>query len=381
MIARPIYLDYNATTPIDREAAQAMLPYLYEHFGNPSSAHAYGRAAHEAVSRARAQVAAALNCHPDEVIFTSGGTEANNMVIKGVAAAYRDRGRHIITSAVEHPAITEPCSVLAQQGFEITILPVDEYGMVSLADFERALRRDTILVSIMLANNEVGTLQPVAGIAAVAHARGVLVHTDAAQAVGKIAVDVHALGVDFLSVAGHKLYAPKGVGALYVRTGAHLPKFMHGASHEQNRRAGTENVLEIVGLGQAAEVAQRDLERNTAHMQAMRDRLYAALARQVQDIRRNGHPQQTLPNTLSISFRGVEANVLLERIGDQVAASAGAACHADQVTVSHVLEAMGVPLDYAQGTLRLSVGKLTTTEEIDSAVEAIAAAVRALRAG
>lgn len=381
MIPRPIYLDYNATTPIDREAAEAMLPYLYEHFGNPSSAHAYGRVAHEAVSRARAQVARALNCQPGEVIFTSGGTEANNMVIKGVATAYRDRGRHIITSAVEHPAVHEPCSVLEQQGFEITILPVDEYGMVSLTDFEQALRRDTILVSIMLANNEVGTLQPVAGIAAVAHAHGVLVHTDAAQAVGKIAVDAHALGVDFLSVAGHKLYAPKGVGALYVRTGAHLPKFMHGASHEQNRRAGTENVLEIVGLGQAAEVAQRDLERNTAHMQAMRDRLYEGLLRQVPDVRRNGHPQHTLPNTLSVSFRGIRANVLLERIGDQVAASAGAACHADQVTVSHVLEAMGVPLDYAQGTLRLSVGKLTVTEEIDSAVEAIAAAVRALRAG
>lgn len=381
MSTRPIYLDYNATTPIDREAAEAMLPYLYEHFGNPSSAHAYGQAAHEAVSRARAQMARALNCQPDEVIFTSGGTEANNMVIKGVAAAYADRGRHIITSAVEHPAVHEPCSVLAQQGFEITILPVDASGMVSLADFERALRRDTILVSIMLANNEVGTLQPVAEIAAIAHARGALVHTDAAQAVGKIAVDVHALGVDFLSVAGHKLYAPKGVGALYVRMGVQLPKFMHGASHEQNRRAGTENVLEIVGLGQAAEVAQRDLERNTAHMQAMRDRLYEALARQVPDTRRNGHPQHTLPNTLSISFRGVKASTLLERIGKQVAASAGAACHADRVTVSHVLEAMGVPFDYAQGTLRLSTGKLTTTSEIDSAAEAIAAAVRALRAG
>ncbi len=380
MAAYPIYLDYNATTPIDPKVAEAMLPYLYEHFGNPSSAHVYGRVAREAIERARAQVATLLNCRPEEVIFTSSGTESNNMVIKGVAAAYAGRGQHIITSAVEHPAIHEPCEVLARQGYEITMLPVDSYGSVDPADVERAIRPDTILVSIMLANNEVGTLQPVAEIAQIARVRGVLVHTDAAQAVGKVPVDVAALGVDFLSVAGHKLYAPKGVGALYVREGVSLPKFMHGASQERNRRAGTENVLEIVGLGQAAEIAYCELPQHIAHMQALRDRLYKGLAERLDGVRRNGHPEQTLPNTLSVSFRHVEANVLLERIGERVAASAGAACHADRVTVSHVLRAMGVPLEFAKGTLRLSTGRPTTPQEIDEAVEVITEAVQALRA-
>ncbi len=381
MAAYPIYLDYNATTPIDREVTEAMLPYLYQHFGNPSSAHTYGQVAREAVERARAQVAALLNCQPHEVIFTSGGTESNNTVIKGVAAAYGERGRHIITSAVEHPAVHEPCEVLARQGYEITVLPVDSYGRVDPADVERAIRPNTILISIMLANNEVGTLQPVAEIAQIAHAHGVLVHTDAAQAVGKIAVDVAVLGVDFLSLAGHKFYAPKGVGALYVRSGVDLPKFMHGASHERNRRAGTENVLEIVGLGQAAEVARRDLVHHMAHMQTLRDRLYRGLTERLDGIQRNGHPEHSLPNTLNISFRGVEANTLLERIGGRVAASAGAACHADRIAVSHVLEAMGVPLEFAKGTLRLSTGRPTTPEEIDEAVEVIAEAVHSLRAG
>lgn len=381
MAAYPIYLDYNATTPIDREVAEAMLPYLYEHFGNPSSAHAYGRVAREAVEQARAQVAALLNCRPEEVIFTSGGTESNNMVIKGVAAAYAERGRHIITSAVEHPAILEPCEVLARRGYEVTVLPVDGYGRVDPEDVARAIRADTILISIMLANNEVGTLQPVAEIAQIARAHGVLMHTDAAQAVGKMPVDVAALGVDFLSVAGHKLYAPKGVGALYVREGVSLPKFMHGASQERDRRAGTENVLEIVGLGKAAEIARRDLPQHVAHMQALRDCLYKGLAERLDGVRHNGHPEQTLPNTLSIGFRGVEANALLERIGKRVAASAGAACHADRVTISHVLKAMGVPLEFAKGTLRLSTGRLTTPQEIDEAVEVIAEAVQALRNG
>ncbi len=376
----PIYLDYNATTPIDGEVAEAMLPYLYEHFGNPSSAHLYGRVAREAVEAARQQVAALLNCHPTEVVFTSGGTESNNMVIKGVAEARRAEGRHIITSAVEHPAVLEPVRVLAQQGYDITILPVDEYGMVSVREVEKALTPGTILVSIMMANNEVGTLQPIAEIADLAHTCGALVHTDAAQAVGKVPVAVAELGVDFLTVAGHKLYAPKGIGALFQRSGVVLPKFMHGASHEGNRRAGTENVLEIVGLGKAAEVAQRDLERNANHMRAMRDRLYEGLRANLEGVRRNGHPRQCLPNTLSISFQGVQANALLERIGSQVAASAGAACHADQVTVSTVLSAMGVPLDFAMGTLRLSVGKFTTQAEVDAAVRCIIEAVQVLHA-
>jgi cysteine desulfurase len=379
MSDRPIYLDYNATTPIDREVADAMLPYLYEQFGNPSSTHPYGVEAKRAVERARAQVAALIGAQPTEIVFTSGGSEANNTVIKGVTEAHRGRGRHVITCAVEHPAVLEPCEVLEAQGCRVTILPVDGYGRVDPADVEAAITPETILVTIMHANNEVGTVQPIAAIARIAHAHGALMHTDAAQSVGKLPVNVDDLGVDFLSIAGHKLYAPKGIGALYIRSGLQLPKFMHGATHEANRRAGTENVLEIAGLGQAAEVAGRDLERNVAHMQAMRDRLFAGLTRELDDLRRNGHPEQTLPNTLSVSFQGVEANTLLSEIGERVAASAGAACHADRIDVSAVLEAMGVPLDYAMGTVRFSVGRSTTGEEIDTAVEVVGAAVRRLQ--
>ncbi|HEC21481.1 MAG TPA: cysteine desulfurase [Chloroflexi bacterium] len=379
MPEKPVYLDYNATTPVDAEAVAAMLPYLSERFGNPSSAHPYGREARQAVERARAQVADLLGCQPEEIVFTGGGTESNNTVIKGVAEAYREQGKHIITTAIEHPAVLEPCEWLATRGYQVTILPVDEHGRLTPATLEKALMPGTILVSVMLANNEIGTIQPLAEVARLAHARGALVHTDAAQATGKIPVDVKALGVDFLSVAGHKLYAPKGVGALYIREGLRLPKFMHGASHEANRRAGTENVPGIVALGQAAEVARRDLSENMAHMRAMRDRLWEGLSARIPDIRRNGHTEHGLPNTLSVSFRNVEANALLERISDRVAASAGAACHADEVSVSAVLQAIGLPLEYAMGTLRLSVGKMTTPQEIDTAVAALVEAVGELR--
>jgi cysteine desulfurase len=379
MRQKPIYLDYNATTPIDSEAVEAMLPYLTDRFGNPSSSHPYGHEAREAVGRARSQLAGLIGGDPDEVIFTSGGTESNNMVIKGVAEADGGRGRHIVTTSIEHPAVLEPCDWLAGRGFEVTILPVDETGRVNPADVEQAIRGDTILVSVMLANNEVGTIQPVTEIARIARKRGVLVHTDAAQAVGKIPVNVHDLGADFLSVAGHKLYAPKGIGGLYIRDGVSLPKLMHGAGHEGGHRAGTENVPYIVALGQAAAVARLNLTHLMEHMEAMRDRLWVGLREKVRDVRRNGHPDACLPNTLSVSFRNIEANMLLARIADRVAASAGAACHADSVTVSAVLRAMGVPLDYAMGTIRFSVGKMTTEEEIEGAVQVTASTVAALR--
>jgi cysteine desulfurase len=380
MTGSPIYLDYNATTPIAPEVADAMLPFLRGGFGNPSSAHPYGREAHQSVGRAREQVAALLNASPTEIVFTSGGTESNNTVIKGVAEKYQERGKHIIVSAIEHPAVLEPCRWLATRGYSITILPVDDVGRVSIHDVANALTPNTILISIMLANNEVGTLQPIAEIAELAHRQGVLVQTDAAQAVGKIPVDVKALDADFVSVAGHKLYAPKGIGVLYIREGLSLPKFMHGASHESNRRAGTENVLEIVGLGAAAELARTTMDQTVNHLQAMRDRLWEHLSQQVDDLRRNGDPAHFLPNTLSVSIRGVEANTLLDHIGDRVAASAGAACHADQVEVSAVLKAMAVPLDFAMGTLRLTTGRLTTADEIDEAAQVIAGAVHELRA-
>jgi cysteine desulfurase len=376
---RPIYLDYNATTPVDPAVAEAMLPFLYEHFGNPSSSHPYGAVARGAVEKARRQVAALIGARPEEIVFTSGGSEANNTVILGVARLLRARGRHIVTSAVEHPAVLEPCAALAAEGFRVTRVPVDEAGRADPAEVARALTPETILVTVMHANNEVGTIEPVAEIARLARARGILVHTDAAQSAGKIPVDVGELGVDFLSLAGHKLYAPKGVGALYVRAGVELPRLVHGASHESGRRAGTENVLEVVGLGQACEIAARDLEANRRHFQATCDRLWAGLSREIEDLRRNGDPEACLPNTLSVGIGGVEASTLLAEIGDRLAASAGAACHAAGVELSTVLEAMRVPMRYAMGTVRFSVGRGTTEGEVDEAVRVVAEAVRRLR--
>ncbi|MFO7917642.1 MAG: cysteine desulfurase family protein [Anaerolineae bacterium] len=378
---RPIYLDYNATTPIASQVAKAMEPYLYEQFGNPSSSHPYGVVARQAVDAARAQVAGLLGCRPAEVIFTSGGTESNNYAIKGVALGNPEQKGHIITSAVEHPAVTEVCNWLESRGFRITVLPVDAHGLVDPADLERAITPDTLLVTVMHANNEVGTIQPVAELAEIAHEHDALMHTDAAQSVGKIPVKLDALDVDLLSIAGHKLYAPKGIGALYVRGGVQLAKLLHGAGQEGGRRPGTENVLEIVGLGQACQVAGRDLEENGAHFQAVRDRLYEGLLRELGDgvVRLNGHPDKRLPNTLSLSFRGVEANTLLAEIGEKVAASAGAACHAAEVDISAVLGAMEVPVEWAMGTVRFSVGRGTTAEEVDQAVKIVAEAVGRLR--
>jgi cysteine desulfurase NifS/selenium donor protein len=376
-----IYLDYNATTPIAREVAEAMAPYLYEHFGNPSSSHSYGVTAKRAVESARAQVAGVLGCRISEVVFTSGGTESNNYAIKGVAFARRKDGNHLITSAVEHPAVVEVCRWLETQGFRVTVLPVDQYGLVDPADLERSITPETTLVTIMHSNNEVGTIEPISELAEIAHRSGALMHTDAAQSVGKIPVDVGELAVDLLSVAGHKLYGPKGIGALYIRSGIELSKHMHGADHESDRRPGTENVLEIVGLGRACELAAQDLDRTAAHLKAVRDRLHDGLKRELGEdmLKLNGHPEKRLPNTLSLSFRGIEANTLLSEIGDEVAASAGAACHTDDIDVSAVLEAMGVPVEWAMGTVRFSVGRYTTEEEIDKAIPIVADAVRCLQ--
>ena len=365
-----IYLDYNATTPIDPQVAEAMLPYVHGLFGNPSSVHSFGSAAREGVDLARSQVAGLLGCHPDDLIFTSGGTEANNHAIKGVAGAYQARGNHIITSAIEHPAVTEVCRYLEDQGCRVTYLPVDEHGLVDVRQVEEALSDETILVTIMHANNEVGSIQPIAEIAEAAHRYGALVHTDCAQSVGKIPVKVDELGVDLLSIAGHKLYAPKGIGALYIRPGVTLEKFMHGANHEQNRRAGTENVIEMVGLGQACQLIEKSLDRYSAHMQTMRDRLESGLLESGADIRINGHREKRLPNTSSIAFRGKEADRILANL-PTVAASAGAACHSDRVEVSHVLAAMQVPTEYAMGTIRFSTGRFTTKEQIDRAVKEV----------
>ena len=372
---KPIYLDYNGTTPHDPEVIEAMRPFLETEFGNPSSSHWYGIKPKLAVETARRQVAGILNCRPAEVFFTSGGTESNNHAILGVARQLREKGNHIITSNFEHPAVFEVCRHLETDGFETTYLPVSQDGMVDMADVERAIRPTTILITIMHANNEVGTVQPIAEINSIAKQHDIVVHTDAAQSVGKIPTDVEKMGIDLLSVAGHKIYASKGIGALYVRPPLRPQKFCYGAGQEMGWRAGTENVLEIVGLGKACEIAQRDLEKNMEHMKFLRDRLHEGLLAKLTDIRLNGHYDQRLPNTLSISFKGREANRILEDIGQEVAASAGAACHSDTVQISHVLEAMGVPLDWAKGTLRFSVGRMTTKEDIDTTIRVVAEAI------
>jgi cysteine desulfurase len=367
----PIYLDYNATTPIAPEVAAAMRPCLEELWGNPSSGHPYGRRAHAAVEQARAEVAALLGCSPDEILFTGGGSEANNQAIKGIAEALRDRGDHIVTTAIEHPAVLQPCRYLESHGFRVTVLPVDETGRVSPEAVEAALTPRTILVTVMQANNEVGTLQPVARIAEIARERGVIVHTDAAQSVGKIATDVRELGVDLLTVAGHKLYAPKGVGALYIRAGTPLPPLIHGAGHERGRRAGTENLLGIVGLGAACALARREGREMEARIRHLRDRLHAALAERVPGLLLNGHPTQRLPNTLNLSFPGTTGDALLRRT-PEIAASTGSACHSGHTEPSPVLTAMGLSAERALGAVRLSLGRVTTETQIDRAASLLA---------
>ena len=378
-MTQPIYLDYNGTTPLAPEVVKVMRLYLESEFGNPSSAHWYGIRPRQAVAEARRQMADLIGCDADEIIFTSGGTESNNHVIKSIAGALRDRGNHIITSQVEHPAILEVCRFMEDRGFSVTRLPVDETGRVDPNDAAAAVRSETILISIMHANNEVGTIQPVREIAAIAASAGILMHTDAAQSLGKIPVSVDDLGVDLLSIAGHKLYAPKGIGALYIRKTVRPQPFCHGAGQEHGVRAGTENVPGIAGLGKACELIAAGLKKKASHMKSMRDRLEAALGSEVPDIRFNGHPDLRLPNTSSVSFAGLEADRLLEEIGLTVAASAGAACHSGQVTVSHVLSAMKLPDSWARGTLRFSTGSPTTAAEIDRAAEVIIAAVNQLR--
>lgn len=377
----PIYLDYNGTTPLDPEVTDAMRPFFEAEFGNPSSSHYYGLKPRQAVAMARQQVAGLLNCRPDEILFTSGGTESNNHAILGVAYAQKSKGRHIITSAFEHPAVLEVCRHLQTRGFETTYVPVDGQGMLDPATVAGVIREDTILITIMHANNEVGTIQPIAEINAIAKSHGIAMHTDAAQSLGKIPADVQSLGVDLLSVAGHKLYAPKGIGALYVRKGLKLEKFCHGAGQEMGRRAGTENVIQIVGLGKACEIAARHPDRNSTRLKTLRDRLHQGLIGQLEDVRLNGHPASRLPNTVSIAFKGLDAGRILAEINPQVAASPGAACHSDTVSISHVLQAMQVPLEWAKGTIRFSLGRMTTIEEIDRAIAAVAGAVRKLRTG
>ncbi len=371
-----IYLDYNATTPTDPRVAEAMTPYLTGFFGNPSSGHRFGREAKAAVESARTQVASCLGCGADEIVFTSGGSESDNLALRGVVAARG--GGHVVISAVEHPAVLEVALAMEMEGLiRLSVVGVDRHCRVDPAEIEALLADDTVLVSLMLANNEVGTLQPVAEIAALCRDRGVLVHTDAAQAVGKIPVDVKTLGVDLLTVAGHKLYAPKGIGALYLRSGVEIEPLIRGAGHERRLRAGTENILEMVGLGAACALVRDEPPTEHHRLASLRDRLRNRLSAGVEGLIEHAAGAERLPNTLSISLPGAHAGDLLATVGDELAASAGAACHGLKIQVSHVLAAMGVTTEVALGTVRFSVGRFSTEDEVDRGAAIILEAMRA----
>ena len=370
-MSKRIYLDFNASTPLAPEVIAAMAPFLADGYGNPSSLHWAGVPARDAVETARSQVAALLCCDATEVVFTSGGTEANNQALKGLFFTRRvgNRRFHIITSRIEHPAVLEPCQFLESLGAEVTRLSVDQYGLVDPDDVRGAIRPHTAVISIMHANNEVGTILPLSEIAAIAREFGVPCHTDAAQTAGKISVDVEALGVDLLSIAGHKFYAPKGVGALFVREGIELEPLLHGAGHEAGRRAGTENILEIVGLGAACELAL-DWINDTGIFQ-LRDHFWRELQAQFGDrVLLNGHPEQRLPNTLNVSFFGQNGNEILAHMSN-ICASTGSACHAGSIHISPVLEAMGVATEFGRGAVRFSLGRSTTQAELDTVVESL----------
>ena len=376
----PIYLDYNATTPVDPLVVEAMLPYVSTYFGNPSSTHSYGHTTYDAVETARQQVARLLHCLPGEIIFTAGGSESDNLAIRGIALARSTEGNHIITQITEHPAVLNACRALERlHGFRVTYLPVDETGRVNLADVEAAIEEQTILISIMHANNETGTLQPIAEIAEIAHRHGVLVHSDAAQAVGKIPTRVDVSGVDLLTIAGHKLYAPKGIGALYVRQGLQLEPVIYGGGQEAGRRAGTENIAFIVALGTACMLAQEQLAESQERLQRLRDLLFQRLEAYLPGaVYLNGHPTERLPNTLNISVEGVAGEEVLAATS-QVASSTGSACHEGSTEPSSVLMAMGYSPGRALGALRLTLGRWSSKEEVEQAATLLARTIATLR--
>jgi cysteine desulfurase len=377
----PIYLDHAATTPTRPEVLEAMLPYFQARFGNPSSIYGLGREARQAIDQARDSVASVLGCRPAEVLFTSCGSESDNLAVKGVAYASRQRGNHLITTQVEHHAVLHTCEWLERYaGFEVTYLPVDRFGVVDLAALEAAITDRTVLVSVMLANNEVGTIQPLRAIADLVRPRGTLLHTDAVQGGGALDLNVDALGVDLLSLSGHKFYAPKGVGILYVRQGTPLLPQMQGGGQERNRRAGTENVPYIAGIGTALRLAAEELPSSAARAVALRDRLIQGVLERVPGAHLTGHPTERLPNNASFAFEGIEGEALLlslDQLG--ICASTGSACTSGSLEASHVLKAMGLAPDLAQGSLRLSLGKDTDEDQIDRTLEALPATVERLR--
>ena len=375
-----IYLDNAATTAVSPEVLTAMLPYFTECYGNPSSIHSTGRDAHKAVDAARRQVAAAINADPSEIYFTAGGSESDNWAIKGTAFAKKDKGNHIITTAIEHHAVLHTCQWLEKQGFEVTYLPVDENGLVSVADVEKAITDKTILISVMAANNEIGTIEPIEEIGALARSRGILFHTDAVQAVGAIPLDVKAMNIDMLSMSGHKFHGPKGIGALYIRKGVRLDTLIAGGAQERGKRAGTENLPGIVGIGKAIEIATRDMEANAARMTALRDKLIHGILENIPDVRLNGHPTRRLPNNVNVSVRYIEGEALLLRLDlAGIAGSSGSACTSGSLDPSHVLLAIGLPHEIAHGSLRLTLGTDTTEADIDEVLDKLPGIVKNLR--
>jgi cysteine desulfurase len=379
-MGRIYYLDSNATTPIDPQVREAMAPYLAERYANPSAIYRFAQEVRREVEAARAGVAELINADPEEIYFTSGGTEADNTAVKGVAFALRDKGRHIITSPIEHHAVLHACQYLEGFGFEITQIPVDRYGIVDLEALKRAIRKDTVLITIMHANNEIGTIEPIEEIVQIAHAQRIYVHTDAVQTVGKLPIDVKGLDVDLLSLSAHKIYGPKGIGALYVRKGVRVDPLLHGGHHERNQRAGTENVPGIIGLGKAAEVAQAELFQNAQKIRVLRDRLEQGILKLIPEVYVNGHPQERLFNTLNCCIKGVEGeSILLNLDFEGICASSGSACTSGSTDPSHVLLAIDVPHEVAHGSVRLSLNKFNTAEDVDKVLEVLPGIAERLR--
>jgi cysteine desulfurase len=377
---RTIYLDHSATTFVKPEVLEAMIPYFTEHFGNPSSIYGIARHTKKAIETARVQTAKALGADPDEIYFTSGGSESDNWAIKGVALANRKRGNHIITTQIEHHAVLHTCKFLEKEGFEVTYLPVDQYGLVNPEDLENAITEKTILISVMYANNEIGTIEPVGDLGAIARNHKVYFHTDAVQAIGNIPIDVKSQNIDLLSLSAHKFYGPKGAGALYIRKGVRIENLIHGGGQERKRRAGTENIAGIVGLGKAIELATADIPGHNAAITAMRDRLLKGVLEKIPNARLNGHPEKRLPGNFNVSFEFIEGESMLLWLDDEgICASTGSACTSGSLEPSHVLLATGLPVEISHGSLRLSLGDANTDEEVDFVLEVLPKVVKKLR--
>ncbi|RPI39608.1 MAG: cysteine desulfurase NifS [Methanoregulaceae archaeon] len=377
---RIIYMDHSATTYVHKDVVEAMGPYHSENFGNPSSIYSIAHTSRKAVDTARAQVAAALGAHPDEIYFTSGGSESDNWAIKGIASANRKKGNHIITSKIEHHAVLHTCEYLEKEGFAVTYLPVDQYGLVSPADLEKAITDKTILISIMYANNEIGTIEPVAELGAIARKHKVPFHTDAVQAVGNVHIDVNAQNIDLLSLSAHKFYGPKGAGVLYIKKGIRIDNLIHGGGQERKRRAGTENIAGIVGLGKAIELATADIEGHNKKIRALRDRLLKGITDTIPHYHLNGHPEKRLPGNINISFEFIEGESMLLWLDDEgICASTGSACTSGSLEPSHVLLATGLPVEVSHGSLRLTLGNVNTDSDVDFVLEVLPNVVSRLR--